>query len=126
MAGEVSGYITLLASAARTTTQTLADIVIPWAAQIDVTLDATVNAGSAGSITLTINAKDPVSGKYYLLLAGAAVTSVATNTYKVGRGLPVTTNVSANSGIPNVIQFLVTANNSNPVTYSLGVNVMPV
>jgi hypothetical protein len=123
---EVSGYTQVLASAARTTTQTSPDITIPFAAQIDVILDATVNAGGAGSITLTINAKDPVSGKYYLLLAGAAVVTVSTNVYKIGRSLPVTTNVSANSGIPNVLQFVVTANNANPVTYSVGMNTMPI
>lgn len=114
----------VLASAAQTLTQTSPDITVRYAREIDVILDATVNAGSAGSVTVTINGKDPASGKYYLLLAGAAITSVSTNVYKVGIGLPATTNVSANCGIPLIIQIVVTANNANPVTYSVGLNMI--
>lgn len=119
-----SGNQPVLVSAARTTTQTSADIPVAYAREIDVILDATVNAGGAGSITVTINGKDAVSGKYYLLLAGAAVVTVTTNVYKVGIGLPATANVSANCGVPSVIQIVVTANNANSVTYSVGLNMI--
>ena len=117
-----SGNQQVAPSAARTTTFTSADIPIPYAREIDVIVDQTVNAGSAGSVTVTINGKDAVSGKYYLLLPGAAITSVSTNVYKVGIGLPATANVSANCGIPSVIQIVLTANNSNPTTNSIGLN----
>ena len=122
MADAWSSSLVVAASAARTTTFTSADLAVNYASEIDVILDATVNAGGSGSITVTINGKDPASGKYYLLLSGAAVVTVTTNVYKVGRGLPVTGNVSANCGIPNIIQVVVTANNANPVTWSLGMN----
>lgn len=119
-----SGNQPVAPSAARTTTFTSADIPVAFARQIDVVLDATVNAGGSGSITVTIQGKDAVSGKYYTLLAGAAVVTVVTNVYSVGIGLPVTTNVSANAGVPSVIRILVTANNANSVTYSVGLNMI--
>lgn len=113
---------TLLASAARTTTQTSADIQNPFgAAFLTVILDATVIG--TGSVTVTINGKDPASGKYYLLLTGAAVVTNSTNIYHVGPALPVTTNVSANAHIPAVFQVVVTANNANSATYSVGYNI---
>jgi hypothetical protein len=112
----------VFASAAQTTTQTSPDITCNYARTIDVILDCTVNAGSAGSVTVTINGKDPTSGKYYQLLAGAAVTSVSTNVYRVGVGLTASANAVANYGVPKTIQIVVTANNANPVTYSVGLN----
>ena len=114
----------VLASAARTTTFTSADIPVAYARAIDVIVDETVNAGSAGSMTCTINGKDPASGKYYLLLSGAAIVAVATNTYSIGIGLPVTTNVSTNVAIPSVIQIVLTFANANPVTCSVGLNMI--
>ena len=122
---EVAGNIQIAPSASRIATFTSPDIVVGLAAQIDAILDATVNAGGAGSITLTINAKDPISGKYYPLLVGAAVITVVTNVYKIGRALTAAANSIVNSGVPGILQFVVTANNANPVTWSLSINVMP-
>lgn len=119
-----SGYQDVLKSAVRTTTFTSADIPVQYARAIDVIVDETVNAGSAGSMTCTINGKDPTSGKYYLLLSGAAIVAVATNVYSVGIGLPVTTNVSANHGLPAIIQIVLTFANANPVTCSVGLNMI--
>jgi hypothetical protein len=49
---------------------------------LSVILDVT--ATTTGALTVSIDAKDPVSGKYYNLLTGAAVTTVSTNRYTVG------------------------------------------
>ena len=110
--------IVVLASAARTTTQTQADQTNYNHRGIMVVLDVT-NAGT-GSVTLEIDAKDPVSGKYIALLTGAAVTTTSTNIYTVYPGAPATANVSANSPLPRTWRCKVTANNSNSVTYSVG------
>lgn len=83
-----------------------------------------MNAGSAGSVTCTINGKDAVSGKYYSILAGAAIVAVGTQVLKIGIGLPVTANVSVNCGVPSFIQVVLTANNSNPTTNSVGLNMI--
>lgn len=110
--------VTWLASASRTTTQTSSDIDTASARSLTVTLDVTV-AGT-GSVTLTINRKDPASGKYLLMLAGAAVTTAVTNTYKITPGeIAAVANVSAVDVLPNWIQLVLTANNANAMTYSV-------
>lgn len=114
---------TALASAARTTTQTLADIDTTGCKFLNVVLDMTANPGALGSVTLTINGKDPASGKYYLILSGAAVTTVTTNRYKVGPNVTASANAIAQDYLPKTIQLVVTANNANPTTYSLGYSV---
>ena len=110
--------ITLLASAARTTTQTVADQTNYNARGIIVVLDMTVVG--TGSVTLEIDAKDPVSGKYYAVLTGAAVTTNSTNVYTVYPGNTVTANVSASTVLPRTWRVKVTANNANSATYSVG------
>lgn len=109
---------TVLASASRTTTQTQADQTNYNNRGIAVVLSVT-SAGT-GSVTLTIQGKDVASGAYYTLLAGAAVTSNSTNRYTVFPGATVTANVSANDQLPRTFRVLVTANNANAVTYSVG------
>lgn len=114
--------IALLASAARTTTQTSADLTNFNGRALHVILDmTTVGTGSA---TVTINGKDPASGKYYLLLSGAAVITNVTNVYKVGLGFANTANVSVNDFVPRIFQIVVTANNANTATYSVGYNLL--
>lgn len=109
---------TALASASRTTTQTLPDIYSYGASFLNVVLDMTVVG--TGSVTLSINGKDPASGKYYLILAGAAVATNSTNRYKVGPNVTASANAIAQDYLPAVFQLIVTANNANPATYSLG------
>lgn len=115
---------TLLTSAARTALVTGADITCQYARQIEVILDLTVNAGSAAALTITIQGKDPTSGKYYTLLASAAISSVGTTVYKVGIGLPATANVSANCGVPLTFRVNVAVGDASPATYSLGLNMI--
>ena len=109
---------TWLASASRTTTQTSADIDTSNFQNLIVTVVTTVIG--TGSITLTINAKDPASGTYRLLLAGVPITTNTTNVYKVTRNLAAVANVSALDDLPEFIQLVMTANNANAATYSVG------
>jgi hypothetical protein len=111
--------VTLLASAARTTTQTSADLVnYNGTGTLTVVLDATVIG--TGSVTVTINRKDVASGKYILMLAGAAVITNSTNVYKIGPHIAAVANSIAQDYLPRVFQIVVTANNANSVTYSVG------
>lgn len=110
--------VTLLASGARTTTQTSADIVCYNHKTLIVVLDMTVVG--TGSVTVTINGKDSASGKYRLLLSGTAITSNSTNTYKIGPNLAASANAIAQDYLPRIIQIVVTANNANSATYSVG------
>jgi hypothetical protein len=113
---------TIFASGAQTATQTSPDLTCRYARELAVVFDLTVNAGAAASLTVSIDGKDPASGKYYNLLTSAAVTAVGTTVYKVGIGLPATANVSANCAVPLTYRVVVTAGNANPATYSVGAN----
>jgi hypothetical protein len=110
---------TLLVSAGRTTTQTSADITTYNCQAITVTLDMTVVAAGP-SVTVTIDGKDPASGKYYNLLTGAAVIAVTTNTYRVDPALVAAANLIAVLRLPRTIRIVVTANVANNGTYSVG------
>lgn len=114
----VNQEATLLASAARTTTQTGSDITNLSANALVVVLDMTVVG--TGSVTVTIEGKDSASGKYRTLLAGSAVTTNSTNTYKVGPTVAAAANSIAQDYLPPVFRITVTANNANSATYSVG------
>lgn len=111
---------TLLASAAQTVTQTSADQLNVNGHALHVILNAT--AIGTGSVTVTINAKDVASGQYYPLLVGAPIVTNSMNVYRVGPALTAAANATANDWVPRLFQIVVTANNANPVTYSLGYN----
>lgn len=110
---------TLLASAARTTTQTSPDIDTRSYRSLIVTVDVTVIG--TGSITVTINRKDVASGKYTLILAGVALVANATTIYKITPGeIAAVANSIAVDVLSQFVQIVVTANNANPATYSVG------
>ncbi len=111
--------IVVLSSAARTTTQTQADQTNYNHRGIIAVLDMTVVG--TGSVTLEIDGKDPVSGKYYSLLTGAAVVTNVTNVYRVYPGLTASANATANDVLPRTWRIKVTANNANSATFSVGV-----
>ena len=105
-----------------TTTQTSQDFTNENGKGVKVWLDTT--AIGTGSVTLTIQGKDPASGKYVTLLSGAAVVTNATNVYTVYPGMAVAANVSANDILPKTFRIVVTANNANAATYTVGASVV--
>jgi hypothetical protein len=112
----------LITAAAATTTQTSADQTNYNGRGVTVVLDMT-NVGT-GSVNLTIQGKDVASGKYYTLLAGAAVVTNVTNVYTVYPAVTAAANVSANSPLPRTWRVVVTANNANPTTFTVGASVL--
>ena len=111
-----SGALAIPAGA--TTTQTGPDLTNAGERGVTVTLDMTVVG--TGSVTVTIQGKDPGSKKYYTLLAGAAVITNVTNRYTVYPGGTVAANVSASDSLPETWRILVTAGNANAATYTVG------
>lgn len=65
-----------------------------------VTIDITVITGTGPSLTVTIQGKDQVSGKYYTILASAALAAVATTILKVYPGLTAAANLVVNDIMP--------------------------
>lgn len=58
--------------------------------------------GGTPTLTVTIEGKDPTSGKYYTILASAALSSVATTILRVYPGLTASANVTVNDVLPRV------------------------
>jgi hypothetical protein len=110
---------TALASAARTATTSSAALSNMDKKGIHVVLDVTVNPSSA-SIVLKIEGQDVLSGKYYTILEGAAVTATGTTVYKVFPGAAVVANSVANDIIPKTFRITVTHADSDSMTYSVG------
>lgn len=116
--------VTLLASAARTTTQTSSDIANDYCNALIVVLDMTVVG--TGSVTVSIQGKDATSGQYRTLLTGAAITTNSTNTYKIGPTVAASANAIAQDYLPPTFRIVVTANNANTATYSVGYQLVSV
>lgn len=118
----VSDGRSLLASAARTTTQTIADT--PNLGHGGLHLIVDVTSAGTGSITPKIQGKD-ANGVYYDLLVGSAITTNGTNVLKLYPGITAVPNGAAADVLPPVWRVVVTANNANSVTYSVGANLVP-
>lgn len=104
-----------------TTTQTTQDMKNEWGVGAEIYFN--VGTIGTGSVTLTIQGRDPTSGQYYTVLVGAAVTSNGLNRYQIFPGGTATANVSVNDIFPFTWRAVITANNANPVTYSVGVTI---
>lgn len=104
-----------------TTTQTTQDFRNEWGVGAEIYFN--VSAIGTGNVTLTIQGRDATSGAYYTVLTGAAVSSNGLNRYQIFPGGTTTANVSVNDIFPFTWRAVVTANNANPVTYSVGVTI---
>lgn len=107
----------IYSSAARTATPAAVEVNTRRFKTLVLVLDVTAIV-TAPSITVAIDRKDNLSGKYINILTSAAITTVSTNTLRVGTGLPATANVSANEPLANVLRITVTHANGNSITYS--------
>ena len=110
---------TVLASAARTIATNSADItnVNYRGAHIWVN----VTAYTAGSITVTIQGKDEVSGTYYTLLVSPAIVATGLTVLKVYPGITAAANASASDIMPRLWRASVAVGSADSVTYSVGV-----
>ncbi len=111
----------ILASSARTTTQTQADQTNLVSHGLHLIVDVT-SAGT-GSITPKIQGKD-ANGIYYDILVGSAITSTGTNVLKIYPGLVPVTNGVANDVLPLTWRSVITANNANSMTYSVAAQIL--
>lgn len=113
---------TALASAARTATTNSADLGNPDARGVMVFFDVT--AGATLLLTLSIEGKDPASGKYVSLMSGASVTGVATNMYVLHPAITETANVDAAVPLPATWRIKVTHGNATSTTYTVGYSLL--
>ncbi len=124
--------ITVLASASRTATTNSADYVnlgeISNIRGAYITLDVT-GASASPIITLSVKAKDYVSGAYEsVFVATTGVTTTGTHTYLIYPGIGSAANdVTQIQSYPLPIQWRVTVEHvdTDPITYSVGALLVP-
>jgi hypothetical protein len=104
--------------------QPIADQVNANGRGVKVVIDITV-AGGTPTLTVTIQGKDPVSGKYYTILTSAALAAVATTVLTVYPGAPVSANVSANDALPRDWRIIWTVGGTTPaVTATIAASII--
>jgi hypothetical protein len=111
---------TLLASAERIATTSSADQTNYNGRGCAVTFDFTVETDAGVSIVVTVEGKDSTSGKYYTILASAAITGVGTTVLTVFPGAVAVANSVANALLPRKWRVTVTPADNKRATYSVG------
>lgn len=115
----------VLASAARTATENSEDIVSPGGIRgVRVVVDATASAATP-SVVAKIQGKDPVSGKYFDLLASAAITGTGTTVLVVYPGCIAVANEVANLPIGSIFRVRLEHADVDSLTYSVGIDLLP-
>ena len=115
------GTVGITASGA-TTTQTGADQTNYNHRGAIIVLDMT--SVGTGNVTLSVQGKDALSGKYYTIFTGAAISTNSTNVYTIYPGATATANVAVSYPLPRTWRVTVTANNANATTYTVGASLI--
>jgi len=104
-----------------------ADISMDAIKAMQLVIDITTLAGTAPTLTVTVQGKDPVSGKYYTILASTALNATGTTVLRIGVGLPVTANLSANDFMPRTWRIVTAIGGSagQAVTATISANILP-
>lgn len=93
------------------------------ASGLTVVVDITAITGTSPTLTVTIQGKDVASGKYYTILAGAALTATGTTVMRIYPGIiQANTNVIASLLVPEWFRISYTIGGTTPaVTATVGV-----
>ena len=76
------------------------DLNNPGGSGLILAIDITAITGTTPSITVTVQGKDAASGKYYTVLASAALSTVSTTILRVFAGATAAANTAANDKLP--------------------------
>jgi hypothetical protein len=100
------------------------DILYAPGKYLQMTIDITAITAT-GTVTVTIFGYDPISGKFYTILASTALGAVATTVLRVGPALTAAANLVANDFMPFQWACQVVVATAQPMTFSLGASFMP-
>lgn len=120
----VKSNATILESAARTATPTIANLDLSNndLTDVHITIDVTA-VTSTPSVQPALQGQDPLSGKWYDLIASiTAITGVGTTTIQFGESTAIVANNSNQGFIPETIRLVMTHADADSITYSIGVN----
>jgi len=112
-----------LGSTARIATNNSGDLTNSGHAGCHVIIDVTAISATP-SVVPTVQGKDSVSGKYYTLLVGAAITATGTTVLRVHPNLTPAANLTVNDILPSKFRILMTHADADSITYSVGVSLV--
>lgn len=118
------GAQTILASAARTATPTIADQTNLTGKGVVVVIDTTA-VTSTPSTVVTVVGKDSVSGKTYTIVASAAITGTGTIILRVYPGLTAAANLTVSDVLPYTWTITSVHGNANSHTYTVVAYLIP-
>lgn len=120
-----TSYFALYPSAARTATPTavVVDDGNRMRAGGHFIIDVTA-IGAAPSVVFNIEAFDPASGKWYPLLASAAITAVGTTVLRIYPGVAAAANLAVSDALPQTWRMRPVHGNGDSITYSVGARLM--
>ena len=114
---------TVFTSAARTATPTPFDGVNYNGRGLHLVIDCTAIVSSP-SVVFTVQGKDDISGKFYTILASAAIVGTGTTVLRIFPGSTVTANLAANDIITRDYRVIATHGNSDSITYTVGASLI--
>lgn len=79
-----------------------------------------VSAYTAGNYTPHVQAKDPVSGTYYDILVGTAISATGITILKIGPGIGAIANGSAQDFLPKTWRVSMVGAGGQSMTFSIG------
>lgn len=92
---------------------------------IKLVIDITAISGTTPTLTVTLQGKDKASGKYYTLLASAALNAVGTTVLEVFPGATAVANLAANSQLPKTWRVSYAIGGTTPsVTATVGASLI--
>lgn len=115
--------VTVFASAARTATPTPFDGVNYNGKGLHLVIDCTAIAASP-SVVFTLQGLDAISGKFYTILASAAIVGTGTTVLRVYPGLTVAANLVASDILPRNYRVIATHGDADSITYTVGASLI--
>lgn len=118
-----NGKISVVTSAARTTSHNSADFDNGRARGAHVIVHVSAKTATP-LLTVKIQGKDAASGQYYTVLASTAIGSTGTSVLKVYPGITAVANGAATDILPATWRVRFEHGDSDSITYSCGANLV--
>lgn len=116
--------VALYTSAARTATPTAVEATTERGERgLHLVIDVTAVTATP-SVVPTIDGYDDLSGKWYNLLTGNAITATGTTVLKIYPGIATSANAAASDVIPGRIRVVMTHADADSATYSVAAHML--
>ena len=88
---------------------------------VQIIIEVTAIAATP-SVVPTIDGFDPLSGVFYNILTGAAITGTGTTVLRIHPELAAAANLTAKDFLPETYRIVMTHADADSITYSVGIN----